>query len=196
MGDTYKMLEHTQAGKPGCAACGGTTNTLPGSWGGSLTNLLQTSVMPQPHGSPTFSQMDSESRWTTNIDDGDMSDLVCVEQKVDGGCMQMNSQVRGITVVQMCNKVQQAEQHCGQRNNLVKGESSVQSCNSVIRVDDGTHERAASIQKCNQVNQVYGVMSEVIPCVKNGAVDVEGGQSDLDCIDRKCVYSYDHVRGE
>ena len=71
--NTHKMLVPTQAGNPGCAAGGGTTMRLPGIWGGSLTNLLLTGVMPQPHGSPTFSQLDSDSRLAADIVDGEKS---------------------------------------------------------------------------------------------------------------------------
>ena len=56
----HKMLEPAQAGNPGCAVGGGTTCRLPGCWEGPQTNLLLTGVMPQPHGSPTSSQLDSQ----------------------------------------------------------------------------------------------------------------------------------------
>ena len=68
VGNTHKILVPTQAGNPGCAASGGILKRLPGCWGGSITNLLLTGIMPQPNRSPTSYQLKFTIQSTVSVD--------------------------------------------------------------------------------------------------------------------------------
>jgi hypothetical protein len=155
----HNMLEPTQAGNPGFAAGGGTLKRLPGCWGGPLTNLLLTGVMPQPHSGPTLPQCERD----------DMSLVAC---NVDGELI-----VRGAASVTAEQLTQKIEKNCGHVDGETSG--SAATCDKKVvghvgHVDGESSDSEVTSEKKKMARHVDGDTSAVSQVVCN----VDGATSD------------------